>query len=190
MKPSQRSSPTINLKKLPEENNMTEIWKDIKDYEGLYQVSNFGRVKSLKRKWRLRERILKLMLHSKGYLFVGLFKNSKGRNFLCHRLVAKAFVSNPDNKPEVNHLDGIKTHNEDYNLEWCTPKENVQHSISKLGRIGPRGEVHGLTKLTEANIVFIRSSDLLQRELAKIFKVYQSSISRIKSKKRWKYLNK
>ncbi|WNO24238.1 endonuclease [Enterococcus phage SSMH01] len=103
---------------------MIEEWKDIKGYEGLYQVSNFGRVKS---KHRGSERILKAGTTRLGYLNVCLCKNNQIKNFKVHRLVAKAFILNPDNKPEVNHIDEDKTNNIVSNLEWCTRKENINH---------------------------------------------------------------
>lgn len=106
---------------------MEEIWRDIKDYEGMYQVSNLGRVKCLDRidsAGRKRYgRILKLW-NSRGYLQVGLSINSKGKKFSVHRLVAQAFIKNPNNKLEVNHKDEDKTNNRVDNLEWVTSKEN------------------------------------------------------------------
>lgn len=101
---------------------MEEIWKDIKDYEGLYQVSNLGRVKSL-----YTNRILNPMKHTKGYLRVRLYKNSVASNQRIHRLVAEAFIPNPENKPQVNHIDENKTNNRVDNLEWVTNKENCNH---------------------------------------------------------------
>lgn len=105
-----------------------EIWKDIKDYEGLYQVSNLGRVKSLDRidsnKHPIKERLLKCGKVDGGYLAVALCKNGKYKTFLIHRLVAQAFIPNPNNLPQVNHKDENKHNNCVQNLEWCDQKYN------------------------------------------------------------------
>ena len=101
---------------------MNEIWKDIEDYEGLYQVSNLGRVKSSD-----TNRILKGNKDRGGYLLVNLYKNSVSSTKKIHRLVAQAFIPNPENKPQVNHIDENKTNNMVSNLEWSTNKENSNH---------------------------------------------------------------
>lgn len=115
---------------------MKENWKDVIGYEGLYQVSDLGRVKSLKKpvfcrggKTRfLPEKIIKLCKDKDGYLIFGLFKDRERTNCKIHRLVALHFVPNPDNKPEVNHLRG-KDDNRAISLEWSTPKENMRHAV-------------------------------------------------------------
>ena len=120
---------------------MIEEWKDIKGYEGLYQVSNLGRVKSLKFG---KERILKTGVDRYGYISVNLYKNNKRKLCKVHRLVAEAFIPNLENKPEVNHLDEDKTNNMVSNLEWCTRNENVNHGtrnkrISKKLKVISKG---------------------------------------------------
>lgn len=108
---------------------MEEIWRDIKEYEGLYQVSNIGRVKSLFR----YKKILKLYKDKDGYLYVKLYKNKKAQHSFVHRLVAEAFVENLYSKPIVNHKDFNRENNIIDNLEWCTEKENINYS-SNIGR--------------------------------------------------------
>ena len=112
---------------------MKEIWKDIKDYEGLYQVSNFGRVKSLKRKWVIKDKILKPTKNRNGYIMIILCKKSMKKNILLHRLVAEAFIPNTDNLPQVNHKDEQKNNNVVSNLEWCDAKYNNSYG-TKLNR--------------------------------------------------------
>ena len=111
-----------------------ELWKDVKDYEGLYQVSTFGRVRSLDKyidvkirnvdKVLKQGKILKPVCNKNGYLKVNLCKNGKVKIYSLHRLVAKTFIPNPDNLPCVNHKDEDKTNNYPYNLEWCTHEYN------------------------------------------------------------------
>ena len=103
---------------------MDEIWCDIEGYEGLYQISNKGHVKSLKCG---KERILKPGWNAGGYLKVHLFKNAAAQDRLVHRLVAEAFIPNPENKPQVNHKDENKLNNCVNNLEWSTAKENSNY---------------------------------------------------------------
>lgn len=113
-----------------------EQWKDIKGYEGLYQVSNYGRVKRKYNNGKIR--ILKPISTNNGYLRVSLSKNSVNNTYFVHRLVAQAFILNPENKPEVNHIDGDKTNNKIENLEWCTRSENIQHAFyTGLNQIDP-----------------------------------------------------
>lgn len=103
-----------------------EIWRDIKGYDGLYQVSNEGRIKSIKKR-----KILSLFANHKGYLQTCLYKNGEKKGFLVHRLVAEAFIQNPQNLTQVNHKDENKTNNSVENLEWCTNDYNINYSQSK-----------------------------------------------------------
>lgn len=113
----------MNVKDFPHEE-----WKVIKGFENLYMISSFGRVKSLKRKGVTKERILRARIEKKGYIHYSLKKDNKEHEKKAHRLVAEAFLNNPDNKPQVNHLDGNKINNYYKNLEWVTNGENQVHS--------------------------------------------------------------
>lgn len=127
---------------------MKEIWKDIKGYEGFYQVSNMGRVKGIEREvysghnysvLRIeKEKIYKGYKVKNGYIYQTLLKNGKRKTFKLHRLVAETFIPNPDNKPQVNHIDGDKENNKVSNLEWVTRKENLNHAYKTgLSKICP-----------------------------------------------------
>lgn len=133
-----------------------EIWKDIPDYEGLYLVSNWGRIKSLSRVVNCKggqktnkERIRK-DCNSHGYRNITLWKEKRSHSFLVHIVVAKAFLSNPDNLPQVNHIDGDKTNNYYKNLQWCTCSENMQHAADNglltLSWVGKSYEKHPKSK--------------------------------------------
>ena len=114
---------------------MEEVYKDIEGYEGLYQVSNLGNVKSLKNNKTKKEKILKPINNSSGYLQVDLCKNKTIKRFLVHRLVANAFIDNPNNLPCVNHIDECSTNNVFTNIEWCSYKYNDNFG-TRNSRIG------------------------------------------------------
>lgn len=115
---------------------MEEVWKDIPGYEGLYQVSNRGNVRSLN--WGNRGIIRNLYLkkHNRGYRHVELTKNGQRKAFTVHRLVATVFIPNPNKHPSINHKDEDRTNNRVENLEWCTHSYNVRYSDARRSRKG------------------------------------------------------
>lgn len=133
---------------------MTEVWKSIYLYKGLYEVSSRGRVRSLDRKiktvrgvWNYSGKVLQQSVNQKGYPYLVLCLSGYFVTFRTHRLVAKAFVCNPKSKPQVNHIDGNKTNNHSRNLAWVTNSENQIHSLDNDLR---------KTKLQKEDIKYIR----------------------------------
>lgn len=138
---------------------MKEVWKDIPNYEGLYQVSNLGRVKSLPRKYKKRfinKEIIKVLTKlPKGYLKVGLSKNGKVKYYFIHRLVAECFIPNIENKPCVNHKDCNPSNNRVDNLEWCNYIENNNYKN------------HNLKKSISSVIYYLKKDYSNEKELIK-----------------------
>lgn len=152
-----------------------EIWKDIEGYPN-YQISNYGRVYS-----RNRGKMLSLGRHAQGYLLVQLHKQGVGVHFYVHRLVARAFINNPLNKPEINHINSKKDDNSSDNLEWVTRQENTNHaSANNLG-------AYRLTKPDVIDIIRESKNSSLQ-ELANKYGVTKSHISNILKGKRWRHV--
>ncbi len=182
---------------MKKQNQPLEIWKDITGYEGYYQVSNYGRVKSLERwvlsknnkKMPVKEKILKLQNDKDGYKIVELNKNSIGIHFRVHRLVALTFISNPENKPEVNHKNGIKFDNRLGNLEWNTDLENRTHAIESGLQI-QKGIGNGRSKLTEEQVLEIRliGKSIFATVLAKKYNVSNVVIGNVIKRKSWKHI--
>jgi hypothetical protein len=114
-----------------------EIFYSIREFEGLYEISNLGNVKSLNRPHSPGDTILKPYEDKHGYFIVSFYKNRKLFIKKIHRLVAENIIPNPENKPMVNHIDGNKLNNEVSNLEWCTAQENSIHSTRVLGNLAP-----------------------------------------------------
>lgn len=150
---------------------MEEIWKDIKGYEGLYQISNLGRIKSLPRKYKNRaikkEFIKSMSITPKGYLRVGLSKNNIIAYYSPHRLVAEAFIPNYNNKPCVNHKDCNPSNNVVENLEWCTYKENNSYKL------------HNAKKYITLLISCIKKDYSNEKEIIKSLEDIRKKISRL-----------
>lgn len=176
---------------------MEEIWKQIKGYEGLYEISSLAKVKSISRlrtggNNAIRERIMKPYLSRTGYHKVVLSKNKQDKHISVHRLIALVFVGEPPtDKHEVNHIDGNKLNNSIDNLEWVTRSQNLSHAY-KLGlKVGNIGEKNNTTKLSESDVLEIKRLITKGVGVSKIainYKVTHSTISAIKNKRNWKHL--
>lgn len=170
-----------------------EIWRTIENYAGFYEISNLGNVKSLKRlvdnhsgfKKLLKEKYLKTHISKTGYFVVDLKKNNQRKTFKIHRLIAIAFIDKIDGKNYINHIDGNKLNNYISNLEWCTIQENNKHA-EKLGLKKDSGVNNSKSKLNQDDVFYIRNSNLKLKELALMFKMNESTISKIRLYKTYK----
>lgn len=156
---------------------MKEIWKDIPGYEGLYQVSNFGQVKSLNY-WRKKEEKILKPKHSSLYYVVCLCKNGASKYRTIHSLVAECFIPNIEKKKQINHINGDKHDNAVTNLEWVTPRENVLHSVHTLNN-NPREWSKTPVRCVETGDVFDT-----QVEAAKAYHTSQGAIGNSARKNR------
>lgn len=178
---------------------MREIWEDIPDYEGLYQASTSGRIRSIDRIVKRKDHLMLIkgvILKPakdgrRGDFRVSLSKNNKTKSFLVSRLVAATFVNNTENKPDINHIDGNFRNNKPENLEWCTKSENLKHSFA-IGLRTNNGESNPAAKLTNKEVKKIKrrffrniSKKLNVEKIAKEFNVSAQTIYKIKSGKNW-----
>lgn len=159
---------------------MEEIWKDVVGYEGLYEVSNAGKVRN-------KNKELTQNVSNKGYLYATLCKDRHCVGKRVHRLVAQAFIPNLENKPEVNHKNNVRTDNRAENLEWMTHTENVKHTV-KAGRHS-KGEMVCFSKLDPEKVIFIRKSTLSYKELGKMFGITANTIYAVKKWITWKHVH-
>lgn len=169
--------------------NEKEIWKDIPQFEGIYQISNLGKVRSLDRVLTEITGITRKRKGSTispgnngaGYLFVNLWKNNKQHRFYVHRLVGKLYCNSYTNDCVINHLDGIKRNNAWYNLECTTASNNMKHSYAN--NLHKSGENHPNARLLNSDkediIVLLKSGKYSQLDIANKFNVSQALISKI-----------
>ena len=174
---------------------MTEEWRDIEGYEGRYQISTYGRVKTINRyktdgRYQ-KERLRISEVDRRGYEFVLLFDGDKYHRFSVHVLVANAFIPNPKGKPQVNHIDGNKLNNNVENLEWATASENQIHAL-KMGLSHPaRGFDKPNTVLSEKDVIDIREyrkNGMTLNEIASMYNISFGYVSRIARGERRAYI--
>lgn len=167
---------------------INEQWKSIQGYEGLYEISSFGRIKSLPKNGSKKEMFLKL--DGGQYPHINLNKNNKHRRVKLHRLLAIHFIPNPNNHPIVNHKNGKKSDYRLDNLEWCTDRQNRLHAYA-TGLMSKSGEKNGNAKLTQREAEFIRfikglHPEVEAKEIAKFYRVAPNTIQEIWRFKKWK----
>lgn len=171
-----------------------EIWRPIVGYEGLYEISNLARIKSLSKAGSPGEQFLKLGAKdlSTGYSNVQITKSSKPLTKRIHRLVAEAFLVKPEGLHCVNHKDGVKANNLLENLEWVTYSENVKHAY-RLGLSKPPiGEIQGNSKLKTVQvleIIELMKEGVSNKDIASKYQIGSVNISRIRNGKRWAHMN-
>lgn len=165
-----------------------EQWMPVTNYEGLYEVSNFGRIKSLPRKGSPRTTIMQTCLDSNGYEQTAITKNKKSTSFKIHKLVAIAFIEKTLTGYEINHKDGNRLNNNASNLEWCTRSENVKHSYD-FGIKCHKGDRQGTRKLCSDQVREITAKYkpriYTRTMLAKEYGVTISCIKQVLNKKNW-----
>lgn len=187
-----------------------ENWKDVAGYEGLYRVSDMGRVKSLERivfkkmygggvhPYTRKARFRKFDISEDGYCTVELSKNTDKNKFKVHRIVAFTFLPVAQGKDFVNHIDNDPLNNRVSNLEWCTSAENVNHSVKQGRHAGIEnipesmrrmvGSKNFSSKLTEDQVIQIRSMKMPQRQIAKMFGVSKTAIKFVQQRKSWTHV--
>ena len=185
-----------------------EIWKPVTGYEKFYEVSNQGRVRSLTRtvtrrnRWNpdkplihIREGRLLRLIDADGYKYLPLTKNDKQSNYRVHRLVAIAFIPNPENKPEINHIDKVRDNNRVENLEWCTHSENMQHACRTFPFRNysnrPRGEKSATSIWTDRDVIGMRKmhkEGKNRMEIMKVYNIKKPTLDCILYNRTWKHI--
>lgn len=161
------------------------MWKPISGYEGLYEVSLDGQVRSIGGRKGTSGKILRQQ-DQRGYQKVDLCKNGKKRTFQVHRLVAQEFLYNSQNKPYINHIDGKPYNNNIINLEWCDHQENMTHAW-RTGLMNNRGELHGMHKLTKTEAGYIKEHRLMTvKQLSDMFKISEGAVYDIWAGRTWR----
>jgi hypothetical protein len=179
------------------------MWKSVPEFEGLYEVADTGRIRSVERRvecvyggrtvTRLyKAKILKPLLHRKGYLKVRLYRTKDDwQSFFVHRIVATAFIENPSNLAQVNHKDGNKSNNAVENLEWMTNADNMRHAFSTGVRANQSGSGASNARLTEDQVrlvVRLRGEGHAAAEIAKLVDCTQRNVRKICSGQSWSSL--
>ena len=157
-----------------------ELWLDIPEYKNLYQVSNYGRIKSLNYRRTGKEHILKQTTNNYGYKLVMLYKDGKGKMLSVHRIVAKTFIPNKNDKPEINHIDCNPANNSVDNLEWCTHRENTDYRELK----NPKTWISN-QHLTKKEVDIIKKEKQAGKNYKKIWEQFSDKISLSGFEKVW-----
>ncbi len=177
----------MKLRSLENTSNPLEEWKDILNWEGLYAISNLGRVYTYK-----QNKLRTLNPNSLGYIRITLRSKDRLAQPAVHRLVAQHFIPSDidTERIEVNHINGIKTDNRAVNLEWCTRLENIHHSWDIGLRENLKGELNSTSKLTSKYIKAIRAMEgiLTEREIAALFNIARSTTHSILSRGSWAHI--
>lgn len=163
-----------------------EVWKPAVGFESFYEVSNLGGLKSLKGG---RESVLTPFVNSMGYVQCVL-TGQKKKTVRLHRVIAQTFIPNPENKPEVNHINGVKDDNRIINLEWCTSKENSRHLFDVLKRTNPKGVLHPGAKIDDFMAIVIYTESGSIKEIAKKYSVSSLIVRDIRNGITWKHITK
>jgi len=172
-----------------------EVWRGVKDYIGYYEISTLGNIRSITRsvprgdkKIIVKGITLKTAVQNKGYEYITLYRNSKGKRKYIHRLVAEVFIPNPLDKPQVNHIDCVRLNNNIVNLEWVTPLENSIHATVegavKCGEDAPNAR---FSYKDIENMRLLYENGVSQKDIGTKYRVKQNYISRIVNYKIWKY---